>query len=161
MDIASEPGRGTRVRFYLPKATEGATAAERSVREDTNIGGRGETVLVVEDDDGVREFAINVLDSLGYKAIGAADGQAGLAALERNPAVSVLLSDVVLPGGMRGPELAGKARERRPTLKVLFMSGYTQLGNIRAGEALSEAQLIRKPFRRAELGERLRAVLGS
>jgi signal transduction histidine kinase len=159
VEIESKVGRSTTVRLYLPKALEGGDIAGRAVEDGTEIRGAGEAVLVVEDDDAVRELALRVLESLGYRPIGAADGEAGLRALEQRSDLSLLLSDVVLPGGMNGPDLAAVARQRRPGLKVLFMSGYVEIAGTDADRLIGEDELVRKPFRKSELGEKMRAIL--
>jgi PAS domain S-box-containing protein len=159
VDIESAVGRGTTVRLYLPKAREGEAAAACAADEVGQVRGHGETVLVVEDDEAVRELTMNIVNSLGYTALGASDGVTGLEALEEHAEVSLLLTDFVLPGGSNGLELAERARERRPGIKVLFMSGYTQTAGDWAGRSIEDTDLVRKPFRKSELAAKLRAAL--
>lgn len=118
-----------------------------------------ETILVVEDDLNMRQVAVSILNNLGYHAHGAADGRAGLEAIERYSEVTMLVCDVVLPGGMSGPEFAREALARRPGLKVLFMSGYPDIHGTRAGQLEQGAKLIRKPFRRSELRQMVHDLL--
>jgi CheY-like chemotaxis protein len=160
MEIESEPGRGTTLRLYLPRRRDepGADLADRPM--EPNRGARGRTILVVEDEPAVRELAVRILRSLGYETVEAASGESGLAELDNTPDVALLFSDVVLAGGMNGLELAREARRRRPGLKVLFTSGYTDFAGIDAGQLTAEADLIPKPFRKADLAERLHAILG-
>ncbi len=156
--ILSEEGRGTTTKLYLPRASGEVDPAAARIAVDAK-GGKGETVLVVEDDSDVRELAKTALESLGYRVRTAADAQAGLAALEAAPRIDLLFSDVVLPGAMSGPELAREATRRFPDLKVLFMSGYVE-GALHAGTSLrDDADLLTKPFRKRDLARRVRAVL--
>lgn len=139
----------------------GAKSEERCEspgREKGRPCGR-EIILVVEDDDEVRMLAIDVLEGLGYAAIRLADGEAALAALREHPDVAPLFSDVVLPGGMNGPEVAVEARRMRLDLKVLFLSGYIEIFGIRAGQAPGDDELVRKPFRVSDVAEKVRAAL--
>jgi PAS domain S-box-containing protein len=156
--IFSEPDRGTTVKLYLPRA--GAAAGPRESRPAAAVPRcRGETVLVVEDDPDVRKLAVAYLRTLGYEVIEAADAEAALAALTNAPRLQLLLSDVVLPGGMNGPDLAAEVQSRRPETKVLYMSGYPE-HTIAGHSPLDDgAELINKPFRQRDLAIKLRAVL--
>jgi CheY-like chemotaxis protein len=114
---------------------------------------------VVEDDPDVRDLAVSVLDRLGYQVVEAPDGKSAIEILQRPDRIHLILSDVVLPGGISGPDLVAKGKGWQPNVKALFMSGY-------ATDALSEADqhdtrtgLLNKPFHRAELAERVRATL--
>ncbi len=100
------------------------------------------TILVVEDDSYVREAALGILNNLGYQTHGAADGRVGLEAIETHSDVALLVCDVVLPGDMSGPDFARKAQERRPELKVLFMSGYLDVRNTHPGLLDREVKLL-------------------
>jgi PAS domain S-box-containing protein len=154
--VESEPGVGTIVRLYLPRAVGPAAAPAPSAAEAPR--GHGETVLVVEDDPDVRRLAVSLLESLGYGVLHAADETSALKALSETPGIDLLLSDVVLARGSNGPGLAQAAKERRPDLKVLFMSGYP-------GKALDHyrlddgARVLRKPFRRSDLAKTVREAL--
>jgi len=123
--IYSEEGKGTTVKLYLPQTGAKAKHMEVSAREDVPRG-RGETVLVVEDDGDVRELAVLLLEELGYEVIEARDGKSGLAVLEEVPGIDLLLADMVLAGGMSGRDLANEATRQNGGLKVLFMSGYAE-----------------------------------
>ena len=159
MEIESEPGQGATLRLYLPRRRDDPDDELIHLATESKPDGRGRTVLVVEDEDAVRELAVNILESLGYETIEAPGGESGLAILDSTPDVSLLFSDVVLPGGMNGLELAQEAR-RRPRLKVLFTSGYTDFAGIDTDQLTAEGDFISKPFRKKELAERLRVVLG-
>src|SRR5262249_50843624 len=122
--IDSAPGRGTTVTLYLPRCEEqpmGAVAPKAAQATPH----AGETVLVVEDEPAVRDIEVAILDSLGMRTISARDATSALAALERHPEITLLLTDVVLPGGLDGMELAEAARRLRPSLKILYASGYS------------------------------------
>lgn len=121
--------------------------------------GKGETVLVVEDDPGIRELAVVSLRALGYQPIAVADGAAALEVLRSGQAVDLLFTDMNLPGGMDGRETAETARTLRPALPVLFTSGYSDhmlSGKNPPGEG---TWLLTKPWRRAELAARIRQAL--
>jgi len=157
--IESEPGQGTTVTLYLPRARDAATALALEARIPEGTEGRGENVLVVEDEPAMRDLARRMLADMGYKVILAEDGPAALAALDAAARVDVMLVDVVLGGGMYGTAVAAQARERRPGLKVLFMSGYTATAVTQGGLLDPGVNLVPKPFRRAELAVKLRQVL--
>ena len=156
--IDSAVGEGTEVRIHLPLAEAPLPALEG----DAGVGdfrGRGESVLVVEDDPPVRRLVVALLDELGYRVRTAGDGEEALAALESAPPVDLLLSDVMLPDGLSGRELAREVAERQPPVKVLLMSGYAQKVLEREGPLAPGEVLLYKPFRKIELARRIRAVL--
>ena len=115
--------------------------------------------LVVEDDPMVLDIAVGYLESLGYSVIQASDGETALTLLDKAPHVDLLLTDVVMPGRMPGPRLAQLARERRPDLKVLFMSGYTEDAFVHQGRLDPGVTLLSKPFRRDDLERKIRQVM--
>jgi len=156
--IDTEEGRGTTVRLYLPRAEAATDNPERKTSAKELIG-RGETILVVEDDPDVRALAEVVLENLRYRVLTAEDGRTGLAALEKAPGVDLLLSDVVLPGGMSGPDLAEQVWRQSPDLKVLFMSGYVDTAIQHHSPLPKNSELLKKPFRKNELARKVRAVL--
>ena len=156
VEIESEVGHGTTIRIFLPKSEGHLPREETAAPGDRPPRGRGETVLVVEDDAAVRRLVMNILGSLGYRTIAAENGLGALALIEEIPEVDLLFSDVVLPGGMSGLEIAERAMRSRPDIKVLFMSGYTESG---AELADMDVALIEKPFRRAAVAEKVRAAL--
>ncbi len=156
--IQSEEGRGTTVKLYLPRA-EGS---ERPVPKTVSALGpkaRGERVLVLEDDADVRQLAVSILQSLGYEVLQAQNGKSALAVLEGSPPVDLLLFDVVLSGGMTGPQVSEVAKRLYPATKTLFMSGYAETA-LRDHKAVHDgAGMINKPFHRSELARKVRAAL--
>ncbi len=158
--IGSEPGRGTTVRLYLPRlpadaATDEALPAQRAVP----AAERNEAILAVEDDEQVLEHTARLLRELGYRVIEARDGDAALAALERERDVALLFTDVGLPGGLNGRQLAEEACRRRPQLKVLFTTGYARNAISPDGRLEPGLQLIAKPFSYSGLAAKIRDVL--
>jgi PAS domain S-box-containing protein len=155
----SEVGEGTSLKIYLPRLS-GQAEPVAEVREPLVPQGAGdETVLVVEDDHDVRAFSVAVLLELGYRVLEAPDGPAALRLLESGQRVDVLFTDVVLPGGMTGRDLADAVLPTRPGLKVLYTSGYSRNAIVHQGRLDAGVQLIGKPFTAADLASRLRALL--
>jgi len=156
--IYSEVGQGTTVKIYLPRFM--AAAAEPDSETDAIPDGDGEeTILVLEDDDDVRTYSVEILRELGYRVVEAHDGPSALRLLERQGRVDLLFTDVVLPGGMTGAQAAEQARELKPNLKVLFTTGYARNAIIHQGRLDKGVRLITKPFSSAELAARVRDVL--
>ena len=157
----SEPGLGTTVRIYFPAVDLAASPAGGS-RDQRYAQGQGETVLVVDDDDAIREVARRVLARNGYRVLDAANGQKALD-LAGDRTCDLLLTDVVMPE-MSGRELAERLRSRHPDLAVLFMSGYSEdvLGRrtLHSERTLhSDTKLIQKPFNQRDLLATVRAVI--
>ncbi|KMO30097.1 hypothetical protein VP06_22780 [Methylobacterium aquaticum] len=161
--IASEVGRGTTVALYLPRHDLPLQAGPPAEAESLPPGpaetpaGSGETVLVVEDEPAVRSLIVDVLRDLGYRALEAEDGPAGLAALRGAARIDLLVTDVGLPG-LNGRQLADDAREHRPGLKVLFITGYAENAAM-AGFLAPGMQMITKPFPVDLLARRIRAMI--
>jgi CheY-like chemotaxis protein len=125
--IYSEPNEGTSVKLYLPRAVGVAVSAGQRSGVPADLPRGSATILLVEDEAGVREVAVAILRSLGYRVLEAQDGEDGLSVFDANaPEIDMLLTDVVLPGKVRGRELAERVTATRPEVKVLFMSGYTE-----------------------------------
>jgi hypothetical protein len=156
VSVYSEVGVGTTFRLYLPSAAEPAAARESGQAEGASLG-RGETVLVVEDNAPLRRVAVRELRALGYRVIEVADGPAALAALGAQR-VDLLFTDVVMPRGLGGFELAEQARQRQPGLKVLLASGFPEAGLAERFRA-SAFPLLTKPYRRADLARAVREQL--
>jgi CheY-like chemotaxis protein len=159
--IDSEVGRGTTVRIYLPRH-RGVYAEEAEHAGFQQIPrGNGETVLLVEDDPDVRGFSIEVLADLGYRVLAAADGASALRVLDVHPETRLLFTDVVLPGGLDGRQLAEKAVLRYPHLKVLYTTGYAQSAIIHQGRLDPGVDVVFKPFQYAEVAAKLREILNN
>jgi CheY-like chemotaxis protein/two-component sensor histidine kinase len=159
--IQSEPGQGTCVRLYLPRLH--GTALERTVpasQGEAPVALEGEAVVVVEDDPAVRMLVVNVLDELGYTAHQAADARAALPLLESDLRVDLLVTDVGLPG-MNGRQLAEIARQHRPELKVLFMTGYAEKAAERQGFLEAGMDMVAKPFSIDLLANKIRSMISS
>jgi signal transduction histidine kinase/CheY-like chemotaxis protein len=157
--IYSEVDQGTTVKIYLPRLT----SAESIANDETDLpvpeGQSEETILVVEDDDEVRTYSVEILRELGYRVVEAHDGPSALRLLERQVRVDLLFTDVVLPGGVTGAQVAAQARELKPSLKVLFTTGYARNAIIHHGRLDKGVKLITKPFGSTELAARVRDVL--
>jgi CheY-like chemotaxis protein len=159
LKIYSEVGHGTTVRLYLPRqgAGQAAAAVPRSVPSDNPRG--GESILVVEDDPLVRNLVARQLRDLGYRVIEAADGPKARKILDSEQPIDLMLTDVVMPGGMTGRELAELALRQRPSLKTLYTSGYTEDSIAHQGKLDPGVNFLSKPFRRQDLALKVRAVL--
>ncbi len=157
VSIYSEIGLGTSIRLYLPIAEGAEPALPRS--SNTKAIGGDEKILVVEDDPFVRSHAISTLEGVGYRVIVASDGPEALSLLRGGADPDLLFTDVVMPGGMSGWDLAALAREMRPSLKVLFTSGYPLEALADRGQVAPGAPLLSKPYRIADLAKRVRDVL--
>ena len=155
--IYSELGEGTTVKLYLPRYV-GKVPSTQAKPAHVLRADRHETILVVEDEERVRQLSVSLLQELGYEVIAAPDGPAALALLERTPRVDLLFTDVGLPR-MNGRQLADEARKRHPQLKVLFTTGYAKNAIVHHGRLDADVQLIVKPFTFAELSEKVRNVL--
>ena len=124
--IYSEVGAGTTIKLYLPRHVSSDSVDEKPRPVVSVPSADGETILLVEDDTDVRSFTVEVLRELGYRVIEASDGPSGLRMLDAHREITLLLTDVGLPGGINGRQLADEARRRKPGLKVLFASGYAR-----------------------------------
>jgi PAS domain S-box-containing protein len=159
--IDSAPGAGTTVHLYLPRAVHSYAAKNGTKPKNANSPGNNEVVLVVEDDSDLRDLAVLLLNRMGYRTHEAADGQMALALLEKIPHIDLLFTDLVLPQGMSGAEIAKAARKRFPGLKVLFTSGYGESASFEDVLPDAKVELISKPYRREALAKRLQEVLAS
>ncbi|MGC2642510.1 MAG: ATP-binding protein [Pseudolabrys sp.] len=155
--IYSEPGEGTTIKLYLPRRY----GDEAALSGDDDIGserGRGETILIVEDDDGVRQYASEILRDLNYQVIEAKDSATALRLLDADKKFDLLLTDVVLPG-KNGRELATEVENRRPRTKVIFMTGYSRNAIVHHGRLDPGTELIQKPLVERVLARKIRQVL--
>jgi two-component system NtrC family sensor kinase len=164
IQIESEVGKGTSVKLYFPQLVDRADLPAwpsiqptRQANEDK--GGQNELILLVEDDEDVNRFAADALRELGYRVESAYDGASALKTFREHPDISLLFTDVVLPGGMSGRQIAEELRKLRPDLKVLFATGYTRDAISREGRVNSDEELLSKPFTPATLGRKVRRVL--
>jgi PAS domain S-box-containing protein len=161
VSIYSELGLGTTVRIYLPHVgTSGQKPSDQIPADEPSIPRGHETILVAEDDPFVRSSVILRIESLGYSVIAAINGNDALLKLRANPEIDMLFTDIVMPG-MSGWELADLARQVRPALPVVYSSGYALEVLAQQGRAPAESIILVKPYRKAELAERLREALSS
>jgi signal transduction histidine kinase len=159
--IYSEPGQGTSVKIYLPRAIGGLVPNMQRSGAPAELPRGSSTILLVEDEAAVREIAAAILRSLGYRVLEAPDGDEALRVFGAHTAeVDLLLTDVVLPGKVRGRELSERITAIRPEIKVLYMSGYTENSIVHHGRLDDGVQLIGKPFKREMLARKVADVLG-
>ncbi len=155
--LHSSPGEGTLAKIYLPRHTGALTARAGSPAAPALAGGV-ETILVVEDDEAVRDFTTESLRELGFDVLEAADGQSALRMLAEHPEVELLFTDVGLPG-MNGRELVEQVNQLRPDVPVLFTSGYAQQAIVDQGRLTPGVRLLSKPFTRVQLSAHIRELL--
>jgi len=153
IDIDSTVGEGTTVHLYLPLQTSEAKAALTEETPRAWPTGAGEVVLVLEDEQDLRRTAVSLLETLDYAALQASDSEEALAILDRGEPVDLLFSDVVLPGGLSGPEIFAKARVKYPDLKVLYCSGYADKLPVGEAAADTDGRLLTKPYSLQALAE--------
>ncbi len=157
--IYSEVGEGTTIKLYLPRAMESEDV--EVVADAGPICGGTETVLVVEDDDEVRTTVVELLTDLGYSVLKSVDAASALNVVESGVPIDILFTDVVMPGTLKSPELARKAKERLPNLVVLFTSGYTENSIVHGGKLDAGVDLLSKPYSREALARKFREVLAN
>jgi CheY-like chemotaxis protein len=157
--IYSEPGQGTSVKIYLPRGANIASAVPETAPEQAPARAPNATILVVEDDDDVRASSIAMLHKLGYAVLDASDGAAALHVLADRPDIALLFTDVGLPGGLNGRQLADAAVARLPGLKVLFTTGYARNAIVHNRRLDPGVELLTKPFTYAALAAKLRKIL--
>jgi PAS domain S-box-containing protein len=155
--IYSEVDQGTTVKLYLPRTSQKEDIV-REVDQEAAVGGT-ETILVAEDDDEVRATAVEMLTDLGYRVYKARDAISALSVIEKGHAIDLLFTDVVMPGELKSPELARKARERLPNITVLFTSGYTENAIVHGGRLDAGVDLLPKPYTRDALARKIRRAL--
>ena len=157
--IYSESGEGTTIKLYLPRR-DGNEAAHSADEPVSSERGRAETILIVEDDDGVRQYASEILRDLNYQIIEAKDSATALRLLDADKKFDLLLTDVVLPG-KNGRELATEVERRRPGTKVIFMTGYSRNAIVHHGRLDPGTALIQKPLIERVLAQKIRQILDS
>lgn len=158
VDILSTLGEGTTVKLFFPRSTAGE-AQHQETEEAKPTVGHGESILLVEDDETVRDTVIDMLHSIGYKVINGEDGKEPLHAVTENDNVDLLLTDVVLPGGRTGISVADEVRRSLPDVKVLLMSGYSDIKNPEIASRSGEFHRLAKPFNRDELAATIEKIL--
>jgi CheY-like chemotaxis protein len=160
--LYSEPGQGTSVRLFLPVVQPSrarvADPATEHFAEEEGLPGGAETILVVEDDARVRRVAVARLEDTGYQVIAAGTGAEALALLAAHAEIELLFTDIVMPGGMAGDELAKAARAIRPDIKILFTSGYAE-PSVAGREFAAAGSWLKKPYTARELAVRLRELI--
>jgi len=156
MQIRTSPGHGTAVKLFFPRI-DASHGNDAPAADPVAAPAGGETILVVEDDDMVRAYVEKELKELGYRVIVARNGPAALAILRTPEEIHLLFTDVVMPGGMFGPELARQSLKLRPHLKILFTSGYSEQP-VNSLDGI-ETRILNKPYRRTDLAFMLRSVL--
>jgi signal transduction histidine kinase len=161
--IDSTPGEGTSVRIYLPQAVSQSAVLETphplaaAGRRDRRGDGAAKTILVVEDNEGVREIAVSVLEDSGYKVYAAADAMAALEVLRRHADIDLIFTDIVMPGEINGIELANIVRERWPNLRLVVTSGYAE--RLAAEGLRDDVEFLNKPYRPLDLVARIKGSL--
>jgi len=165
MRIYSEEGHGTTVKIYLPRLTKTDEISAVPVdkpSEDVSPVPRArpnETILLVEDNEGVREYAKEVLQGLGYRVLEAGDANQALEVLARARRVDLLFTDVILPGGANGRVLANKVQQKYPSLPVLYTTGYTRNAIVHQGRLDADVELLNKPYTQQDLARKMREML--
>jgi signal transduction histidine kinase/CheY-like chemotaxis protein len=160
MQIRSEPGHGTAVRLFFPRAATRRTSAAPSAGQQAKPTG-SETILMVEDDDMVRSYVESELKALGYRVIVTRNGPAALAILRGPEKIHLLFADIVMPGGMFGTELAKEAARLRPDVKILLTSGHTEHPVDATDSRGRTVRILNKPYRRRDLAAMLRSALNA
>lgn len=157
--IYSEVGHGTTINLYLPRSPSDFAIADDEDAERTVLKAGTESVLLVEDDDDVRGIVVSHLTDLGYQVQAVTNGPEAVAVLEGETPFDLLLTDVVMPGNMTGYELADRAATLRPGIKILLATGYAGPPSSASHTRFAGAPLIRKPFRKQDLADAVRAVI--
>jgi CheY-like chemotaxis protein len=160
VEIDSEEGRGTVIKLCLPRSA-GQPAIQAEPVHATGTPRGHETILVVEDDALVQGYVIAQLGGLGYKTLVAGDGAAALALVDQGIEFDILFTDMIMPGGMNGRELAEAVLKRRRGVKVLYTSGYTDNAIVHEGHLDPGVALLSKPYRKSDLAQKIREVLAS
>jgi CheY-like chemotaxis protein len=161
VEIKSEPDVGTKVKLYLPQSSDPASLPKAGAQALSSqpAGGRG-TILIVEDDADVLAVTSESLRDLGYRVVTAVDAAGALEILRSRQPIDLLFSDVIIPGGTDGVQLAAEARRVRPELKVLLTSGYTAAALSRDHGLPETLEVVGKPYQRDELAKKLRLAIG-
>ena len=159
IEIDSQLGAGTTISIYLPRCADGTPGVRADDQHDGVLGGKGETILVVDDDEAVQDAAASMLQELGYKVLRAHDAERALEVLREADRVDLLFTDVVMPGELSSTDMAKAATSMVPGLPVLFTSGYARNLMTRSSDLVPGATLLRKPYGRQELAFAVRRML--
>ena len=159
INVYSEEGHGTTIKIYLPRSGPETKSADATPTHRALAVGGHETVLLVDDEPDVRRIAAAILKQLGYRVLEAASGAEALAVAEENETIDLLFTDLMMPGGISGAQLADKLRQRQPSLKVLITSGYGSTSVAADGLLQRHEKLLNKPYRRTELAHAVRGAL--
>ncbi len=157
--IDSQLGQGTTVSIFLPRHRGAAEGPEAAPALAAPPAGRGETILVVDDEPSVRTLVVDLLGELGYTVLEAEDGAGGLALLQSDARIDLVISDVGLPGMMNGRQMADAARVKRPRLKVLFITGYAETALLDHGQLAPGMSVLTKPFSIDAMAQRVRELV--
>ena len=157
--IQSEEGIGTSIRIYLPRSQSDTEDIRATSTRRVRVPNGQETILIVEDEEAVRGIAVRLLSDLGYRLLEAATGAEALTILEKHEDIDLLFTDVMMPGGMTGAQLAKQARRGNPSLSVLFTSGYSDTGIFDHGVLQGNDDILNKPYNKQELAQKVRDVL--
>ncbi|HEX8055384.1 MAG TPA: ATP-binding protein [Novosphingobium sp.] len=157
--IYSELGQGTMVCIYLPRHDGPGEEVPSAASTTVSAPRTGETVLVIDDEPMVRMLMVDALEDLGYACLEASDGPSGLKLLETTPEIALLVTDVGLPGGLNGRQVAEAARALRPGLRILFVTGYAENAVLNHGHIERGMEVLTKPFAVEELGRRVTALM--
>lgn len=158
IEVDSEAGRGTTIELYLPRSEHQEDISSAEIKSSTLPTGN-ETILVVEDDDLVRNYVVMELRSLGYTILAAPNAANALHQIKEDPDIDLLFTDVIMPGGMNGRQLADQIKELKPNVKVLFTSGYNENVIVHDGRLDPDIELLPKPYRNSELARKIREIL--
>jgi CheY-like chemotaxis protein len=158
--IYSELGKGTTMCLYLPRHLGDPEQDEPGYAQESVERGDGETVLVIEDEANIRVLIAEILEQAGYRVIQADEGARGLRLLQSSARVDLLITDVGLPGGMNGRQVADAARVTRPDLKVLFITGYAENAAVGNGHLERGMAVMTKPFEITALANKVRGMVG-
>jgi CheY-like chemotaxis protein len=159
LEVASEPGHGTTFDIFFPAGNEMAVAGKKEIAPATTVTGGTENILIVEDEPVLREMARDILESCGYQILEATSGKDALDVWSRNTGIDLLLTDMVMPEGVSGVELADKLLAAKPGLKIIFTSGYTADEVSPEVLARTRAQFLQKPYTHASLAKAVRDCL--
>jgi CheY-like chemotaxis protein len=164
--IYSEEGDGTTIKLYLPRMTQvederAAPSAKPDTASPAPRAKPDETILLVEDNEGVRQYAKNALVELGYRVLEASDAEEALKLTAKRPKLSLLFTDVVLPGALTGRGLANQLRGRYPKLPVLYTTGYTRNAIVHQGRLDPDVHLLNKPYTQQDVALKVRELLDS